>query len=71
MRPVDTQYDDDPVARAAADAPVDGEPVTEEERRLILKGKAALARGERGTSMEEVLAEFGLTMDDFPLKRRA
>lgn len=59
----------DPVARAAATAPVDDEPVTEEDSRLILDGKAALARGERGIPMEEVLAEFGLTAEDFPLRQ--
>lgn len=60
----------DPVARAAATAPADDEPVTEEDRRRILEGKAALARGEQGIPMEHVLAEFGLKMEDFPLQQR-
>lgn len=59
----------DPVARAAATAPVDDEPVTEEHARLILEGQAEMARGELGVPMEEVLAEFGLTMEDFPLRQ--
>lgn len=60
----------DPVARAAATAPPDDEPVTEEDRRRILEGRAALARGEQGTPMEDVLAEFGLKMEDFPLQQQ-
>jgi hypothetical protein len=46
---------------------VDDEPVTEEDLQRFREAKAALARGEKGTPMEEVLAEFGLTMDDFPI----
>jgi hypothetical protein len=49
--------------------PEDGEPVTEEDIERFRQAKAALARGDRGTPMEEVLAEFGLTMDDFPLDK--
>ena len=49
----------DPVARALAAAPVDDEPVTEQDRRRFLDGKAHFAhRG--GTPMEDVLAEFDL-----------
>lgn len=59
----------DPVARAAATAPADDEPVTEEDRRRVLDGKAALARGERGVPMEAVVADFGLTMENFPLRQ--
>jgi hypothetical protein len=48
---------------------VDDEPVTEEERRAVLEADAWLKEnGGRGIPMEEVLADFGLTMDDFPLK---
>jgi hypothetical protein len=54
----------DPVARAIANAPYDDEPVSEEEARDIEEGRAAYARGEV-VSNEEVLAEFGLTADDF------
>lgn len=57
----------DPVARAAAAAPPDDEPVTEQDRRRVEEGRAWLdQRGGRGTPMAEVLAEFGLTPEDFP-----
>ncbi len=56
----------DPVARSVATAPPGDEPVIEEDRRCIAEGEASLAQGRKGTPMEEVLAEFGLTMDDFP-----
>lgn len=49
--------------------PVDDEPVTEEDLQRLREAKASLARGEKGTSMEGVLAEFGLTMNDFPLDK--
>jgi hypothetical protein len=54
----------DPVARAIANAPIDDEPVTEEEAREVEAAKASLARGE-GIPHEQVLAEFGLTLEDF------
>ena len=57
----------DPVARAVANAPIDDEPVTEEDLRVLEASHAFLRDGGQGTSMEDVLAEFGLTMDDFPL----
>jgi hypothetical protein len=47
----------------------DDEPLTDEDIQRLKETKAALERGERGTPMEEVLADFGLTMDDFPLKK--
>ena len=50
-------------------AAVDDEPVTEEEFRRYREAKAALNSPEKWASMEEVLADFGLTMDDFPLKK--
>jgi hypothetical protein len=46
----------------------DDEPVTEEDIQRCREAKAAIARGE-GTSMEDMLAEFGLTMADFPLDK--
>lgn len=58
----------DPVAHAAAMAPPDDEPITEEDRRRFLDGKAAMDRGEPGIPMEDVLAEFGLKPEDFPLR---
>jgi hypothetical protein len=54
----------DPVSVALAKAPIDNEPVSEEEGRDIAKARAAYARGEV-VSNEEVLAEFGLTTEDF------
>jgi hypothetical protein len=54
----------DPVSVALANAPIDDEPVSEEEAREIAEARAAIARGE-AVSNEEVLAEFGLTTDDF------
>ena len=54
----------DPVARSLANAPVDDEPVTEAEAREIADARASLDRGE-GTPHEKVLAEFGLTLEDF------
>jgi hypothetical protein len=60
----------DPVARAIASAPVDEEPVTEEDRRRVRDGHAWFAkRGGEGIPMEEVLAEFGLKPEDFSLNR--
>ncbi|MCC6537404.1 MAG: hypothetical protein IT162_07640 [Bryobacterales bacterium] len=49
-------------------AHADDEPVTEEDHRRILEGNAALARGEQGISMEDMLAEFGLKLEDFLLQ---
>jgi hypothetical protein len=54
----------DPVSIALANAPYDDEPVSEEEARDIAESRAAYARGEV-VSHEEVLAEFGLTAEDF------
>ena len=54
----------DPVSAALANAPMDDEPVSEEEARDIAEARAAYARGEV-VSNEEVLAEFGLTDKDF------
>jgi hypothetical protein len=47
----------------------DDEPVTEEDLQRCREAKAALDNPEKWSSMEEVLADFGLTMDDFPLKK--
>ena len=54
----------DPVSAALANAPIDDEPVSEEEARDIAQARAAAARGET-VSNEEVLAEFGLKTEDF------
>ena len=46
----------DPVANA----PIDDEPVNEEDRRRFKEGLKQFAEGERkGVAMEDVLAEFG------------
>ena len=58
----------DPVAHAAAAAPADDEPVTGEDRRRVRDGQAWFAqRGGSGIPMEDVLAEFGLKPEDFPI----
>ena len=50
----------DPVSRAIANAPVDDEPETEEERQAVARSKAWFKqRGGQGIPHEEVLAEFG------------
>jgi hypothetical protein len=54
----------DPLARTLASAPYDDEPVSPEEAREVEASKAALARGE-GIAHEKVLAEFGLSSEDF------
>ena len=55
----------DPVSRAIAQAPLDDEPVTEEEREALARSEAWFEeRGGKGIPMEEVLADFGLTMED-------
>jgi hypothetical protein len=54
----------DPMARSLANAPVDDEPVSEEEAREIAAARASLDRGE-GIPHEKVLAEFGLSLEDF------
>ena len=48
-------------------APPDDEPVTEEERAALARSEDWFrARGGKGIAMEDVLADFGLTTDDFP-----
>jgi hypothetical protein len=53
-----------PLDRKLALAPIDDEPLTPADAAAIEAGIASLERGE-GVPMEEVLADFGLTMDDF------
>jgi hypothetical protein len=58
----------DPVARATANGVVDDEPVTDEDRRRFHAGRTWLAqRGGKGIPMEQILAEFGLKPEDFPV----
>jgi hypothetical protein len=47
----------------------DNETVTDEDRRRYREGRRAFDNG-KGVSMEDVLAEFGLKPDDFPLEKR-
>jgi hypothetical protein len=59
----------DPVSRKLAAAPMDDEPETEEERRTAEQSKEWLRqRGGKGIPHEEVLQDFGLTMEDFRLR---
>jgi hypothetical protein len=54
----------DPVDRAIANAPFEDEPISEEENRAVAASKAWL-KDHDPIPNEEVLAEFGLTADDF------
>jgi hypothetical protein len=59
----------DPVSRAIANAPVDDEPESEEEHKAVADSKAWFdQRKGQGIAHEEVLADFGLTPDDFKHK---
>lgn len=58
----------DPVTRALLNAPPDDEPVTEKDRRRLQEGQAWFAQ-HGGTPMEDVLSEFGLKPEDFPLSQ--
>src|SRR5258705_10627711 len=53
-----------PLDRKLALAPLDDEPLTPEESAAIQAGIDSLERN-GGIPMETVLADFGLTMDDF------
>ena len=53
-----------PVARRFANIPYEDEPISEEETLAAAAARASFARGE-GIPHEEVLREFGLTMDDW------
>jgi hypothetical protein len=60
----------DPVSIAIANAPVDDEPETEAERQSVTESKAWFnQRDGKGISHEEVLADFGLTRDDFETRK--
>jgi hypothetical protein len=52
-----------PLDRKLALAPIDDEPLTADDAEAIRAGVASLENG--GVPMEEVLADFGFTMDDF------
>jgi hypothetical protein len=51
-------------------APVDDEPITDEDRRSVREGREWFAaHGGKGIPMEEVLADFGLKTEDFPFSK--
>jgi hypothetical protein len=54
----------DPVARSLANAPIDDEPISEEEIRAVATSKEWL-KDHVPIPHEEVLAEFGVTLEDF------
>ena len=54
----------DPVDRAIANAPLEDEEISEEENRAVAASKAWL-KDHEPIPNEEVLAEFGLTAEDF------
>jgi len=53
----------DPVSRALANAPIDDEPVTEEEERAVAEAREWLKHNP-GIPFEQVVAELGLTMEE-------
>jgi hypothetical protein len=54
----------DPVSRAVANAAVDDEPEGEAERQAVAEARE-WRKHHQPISMEEVLADFGLTSEDF------
>jgi len=54
----------DPVTRSLANAPYEDEPISEEEARAVAASKAWL-KDHEPIPNEDVLAEFGLTAEDF------
>jgi hypothetical protein len=54
----------DPLSRKLALAPIDDEPFTEEDRQAVAEADEWLKHHEP-VPMEEVLADFGLTMGDW------
>lgn len=54
----------DPVARSLANAPFDDEPISDEENRAVAASKEWLKLNDP-IAHEEILAEFGLTEEDF------
>ena|ERR1700721_1963228 len=61
----------DPVSAAIANAPIEDEEISEEEERAVAESMAWLAEHPgKGTSHEELMAEFGLSPESFQDKRR-
>ncbi len=60
----------DPVSRAIASAPVDDEAETDAECKAVAESKAWLdSHSGQGVPNEQVLADFGLTPNDFKKNR--
>ena len=58
----------DPVSQSIAAASFEEEELSDETRQAIHRSEAWFhERGGKGIPMAEVLADFGLTLDDFPL----
>jgi hypothetical protein len=56
----------DRVSRKLAAAPIDDEPETDAERRVVEQSREWLRhRGGKGIPHDEVLQDFGLTVEDF------
>jgi hypothetical protein len=53
----------DPVSRAIANAPIDDEPENEHERQTVAEANEWFRNNPQGIPFEEVLADFGLTVD--------
>lgn len=53
----------DPVSRALANAPMDDEPVTEEEQRAVAEAHEWFKHNQ-GIPFEQVVAELGFTMEE-------
>jgi hypothetical protein len=54
----------DPVAHALANAPIDDEEISEDEEGAVAEAREWLKHN-KPIPHEEILAEFGLTLDDF------
>jgi hypothetical protein len=60
----------DPVARAIANAPIDDEPITEEEARAIEEAREWLKHN-KGIPHGQVLAELGITQEEIENYRQS
>lgn len=60
----------DPASRALANAPIDDEPISAEEERAVAEAREWLKHN-RPIPHEQMLAEFGLTNEDFERMGRA
>lgn len=63
---LEAMVEHDPVAEALRNAPLDDEPESEEEKQAVQEARDWLAQnGGKGIPHEEVLAELGLTAENF------